>query len=131
MTRFLLIRHAATDAVGKKLAGRMVGVYLNEQGKRQAQEIAERLTPVPVAAVYSSPLERAVETAQPIAQSHNLETVICNDFTEIDFGEWTNCSFEDLNKQKQFQLFNTFRSCTRIPAGELMLEAQARIVAGL
>lgn len=131
MTRFLLIRHAATDAVGKKLSGRTAGVYLNEQGKIQAQDVAERLTHIPVTAVYSSPMERAVETAEAIAKSQHLESVTCDDFTEIDFGEWTNCSFEELNKQKQFQLFNTFRSCTRIPAGELMLEAQARIVAGL
>lgn len=49
----------------------------------------------------------------------------------MDFGEWTNCSFDELQHQKSFQLFNSFRSASRIPGGELMLEAQARIVAGL
>jgi probable phosphoglycerate mutase len=131
MTTFLLIRHAATAAVGKKLSGRTAGVHLNETGQMQAQQLAERLAKVPLAAIYSSPLERAVETAEPVAKGHYLETVINKDFIEIDFGEWTNCSFEDLQHQQPFQLFNSFRSCTRIPGGELMLEAQARIVAGL
>lgn len=131
MTKFLLIRHATTDTVGKKLSGRTAGVHLNEEGKKQAQLLAERLINIPVAAIYSSPLERAVETAESIAKSHQLQTTICNNFLEINFGEWTNCSFEDLQQQQPFQLFNSFRSCTRIPGGELMLEAQARIVAGL
>ena len=131
MTKFLLIRHATTNTVGKKLSGRIAGVHLNEQGINQAQHLAERLTNIPITAIYSSPLERAVETAGPIAKSHQLETIICKDFLEIDFGEWTDRSFDDLQHQKQFQLFNSFRSATRIPGGELMLEAQARIVSGL
>jgi len=131
MTKFLLIRHATTDTVGKRLSGRAAGVHLNEMGKTQALTLAQRLTNTSIAAIYSSPLERAIETAAPIATTHQLETIVCNDFLEIDFGAWTNCSFEELQHQKQFQLFNSFRSATRIPSGELMLEAQARIVAGM
>lgn len=131
MTKFLLIRHATTNTVGKKLSGRTPGVHLNEQGLQQAQHLAERLASIPLTAIYCSPLERAVETAALIAKSHGLETIIQEDFLEIDFGHWTDHSFEALQHQKQFQLFNTFRSATRIPGGELMLEAQARIVAGL
>src|SRR5206468_6060761 len=131
MTKFLLIRHAATDTAGKKLTGRMTGVHLNEQGVKQAQRLAERLANIPIAAIYSSPLERAIETAEPVAKAHQLEIIIQQDFIEIDFGEWTNCSIEELRNNKQFQLFNTFRSVTRIPGGELTLETQARIVAGL
>src|SRR5690349_9233568 len=131
MTKFLLIRHATTDAVGKKLSGRTAGVHLNEEGKTQAQMLAQRLASMPIDAIYSSPLERAFETAEPIAISHHLKTIFCNDFVEIDFGEWTNASFETLQNEKQFQLFNSFRSATRIPNGELMLEAQVRIAAGM
>jgi len=131
MTKFLLIRHATTDTVGKKLSGRTAGVHLNEKGKVQAQELTKKLTNTSIAAIYSSPLERAVETAEPIATTHQLEIFINNNFLEIDFGAWTNASFETLQNEKQFQLFNSFRSATRIPGGELMLEAQARIVAGM
>jgi probable phosphomutase (TIGR03848 family) len=131
MTKFLLIRHAATDTAGKKLTGRMAGVHLNEQGIKQAQHLAERLANIPIATIYSSPLERAIETAEPIAELHQLETIIQHDFIEIDFGEWTDCSIEELRNQKQFQLFNTFRSVTRIPGGELMPEVQARMISAL
>lgn len=131
MTKFLLIRHATTDSVGKKLSGRLPGVHLNKEGKEQAQKLAERLAGLPVAAIYSSPLERAVETAEPLANALQLSVNICEDFLEMDFGEWTNRSIEELKDEQKFKLFNSFRSCTRIPGGELMLEAQTRIVSGM
>lgn len=131
MTRFLLIRHATTDSVGKRLSGRTPGVSLNEEGRTQAQNLADRLASLPINAVYSSPLERAVQTAEPISRAKGLETIICEDVLEMDFGQWTNCSFKELENDPVFQRFNTFRSNTRIPGGELMLEAQARIVRGL
>lgn len=131
MTKFLLIRHATTDTVGKRLSGRTAGVSLNENGVSQAHRLAERLSGLPINALYSSPLERAVETAAPIAQAQGLETIISEDFLEMNFGNWTNRTFEELNHDFQFQLFNSFRSSTRIPGGELMLEAQSRIITGL
>lgn len=131
MTKFLLIRHATNNTVGKVLAGRTQGIHLNEEGQQQARNLVQQLAHVPIEAIYSSPLERAVETALPLAQAIKLETIVNDDFLEINFGEWNGRSFEDLNKDPQFQLFNSFRSCTRIPGGELMLEAQARIVNGI
>jgi probable phosphomutase (TIGR03848 family) len=131
MTRFLLIRHATTDAVGKRLTGRKAGVHLSAAGQEQAQQLVERLANAPVSAIYSSPLERALETAAPLADRLHLETIICEDFLEIDFGDWTDRTFDELRNDPQFGLFNSFRSSTRIPGGELMLEAQVRVVAGL
>lgn len=131
MTKILLIRHALTDTAGKRLSGRMAGVHLNDTGRKQSQELAEGLAGLPVAAIYSSPLERALETAEPIAASHHLSCNPSDDFLEIDFGKWTNCLIEDLKDDTQFRLFNTFRSGTRIPGGELMPEAQLRMVRGL
>jgi len=131
MTKILLIRHATTDSVGKRLSGRTPGVHLNSEGQAQAQKLALRLAGLPIAAIYSSPLERALETAGPLAENHNLQTIINEDFLEIDFGKWTNRTFTELQNEPQFKLFNQFRSGTRIPDGELMLEAQARIVSGL
>jgi probable phosphomutase (TIGR03848 family) len=131
MTRFLLIRHATNDIVNKRLAGRMGGVHLNEEGRAQAEKLAALLRNLPITAIYSSPLERAMETAEPLAQALHLRTIPYEGFLEIDLGQWTNCAFEDLAQQPLFQRFNTFRSCTRIPGGELMPEAQTRIIAGL
>lgn len=131
MTRFLLIRHATTNSVGKRLSGRIAGVHLNEQGQEQAQQLAKRLTHLPINAIYSSPLERATETAEPLAQQLQLTTQIAEDFLEINFGDWTNLTFEEVKQQRQFDYFNSFRSNTRIPGGEGMLEAQARVVSGM
>lgn len=131
MTKFLLIRHASTEALGKLLSGRTPGIHLNAQGKEEARQLADRLKGVPINAIYSSPLERALETAAPIAELHNCPCQIANDFLEIDFGKWTNCSFDDLQNDPQFRRFNTFRSVTRIPGGETMQEAQARFIAGM
>jgi len=131
MTKVLLIRHALTDSVGQRLSGRTPGVSLNAAGQGQALALAARLAQVPLDAIYSSPLERAQQTAAPLARQHQLEPLISNDFMEIDFGYWTNLSFTELAEQPDFQRFNNFRSHTRIPGGELMLEAQARMVAGL
>jgi probable phosphoglycerate mutase len=97
----------------------------------QAQQLGERIFHLRIAALYSSPLERALETAAPIAQTHKLTTKIDEHFTELNFGEWTNKTFDTLQSQTQFKLFNSFRSNTRIPGGETMLEAQTRFVTGL
>jgi probable phosphoglycerate mutase len=109
----------------------MPGVPLNEEGQQQAKNLAERLKGLPIAAIYSSPVQRAVETAAPLAKVLNLETRIAEDFLELDLGEWTNLPIEELRGDSQFNLFNTFRSNTRIPGGELMLEAQLRMVQGI
>jgi broad specificity phosphatase PhoE len=131
MTRFLLVRHAVTDAIGKWLAGRTEGVHLSDTGKLQAQKLADHLSGIKLSAIYTSPLERAIETATPIAMLHQLELNRDDAFNELDFGEWTNLPFTELNEQPNFQLFNNFRSVTRIPGGELMAEAQARFIGGM
>jgi probable phosphoglycerate mutase len=131
MTRFLLIRHATNNTVGKRFAGRIAGVHLNEEGQAQAQQLASRLSSLPISALYSSPLERAVETAAPLAAALNLQTITREDFLEMELGEWTDTTFADLAGEPVFKLFNTFRSCTRIPGGETMFEAQVRMINGL
>lgn len=131
MTRFLLIRHALTDFTGKRLSGRTPGVFLNAEGRIQSMQLAERLAGTKIHALYCSPLERAVETCRPIAETRNLSLTVSEHFMEIDFGEWTNALIDDLRSDPEFILFNSFRSNTAIPGGEHMLEAQTRIVSGL
>jgi broad specificity phosphatase PhoE len=131
MTRFLFIRHATNDTIGKRIAARTPGVHLNEEGRQQAQQLAQRLKGLAVDAIYSSPMERTIETATPVADVLQLPIVTMDDFLEIDFGEWTNQTHEDLDKMRGFKLFNTFRSSTQIPGGELMIDAQSRVIKGL
>ena len=131
MTRILLIRHVTNDTVGKLLAGRRAGVLLNQEGKQQAERLALVLAGKNLKAIYTSPLERAIETGLPLANKIGLELKINNDFLEIDFGDWTFCAFEQLANDPIFEKFNTFRSGTRIPGGEMMAEAQLRMVTAI
>jgi broad specificity phosphatase PhoE len=131
MSRFLLIRHGANDTIGKKFAGRMPGVSLNDEGRTQANDLANRLSALPIKAIYSSPLERAIATVKPLAEKLNLDIETLDEFTELDMGEWTGREFDEIRACSHFRTFNEFRSCTRVPDGELMLEVQSRMVAGL
>jgi probable phosphomutase (TIGR03848 family) len=128
MTKFLLIRHGSTNMVGKRFSGRMPDVHLDENGKQQAKEIAQRLKSLPIKAIYSSPLERTIETAMPLAKELNLSVQTSEEFTEIDCGEWTGKEIDGLRDDKQFKLFNSFRSIAPVSGGEWMAEAQLRMV---
>jgi probable phosphoglycerate mutase len=126
MTAFLLIRHAMCDPVGRSIAGRQPGLHLNDTGRKQAQRLADRLSRVPLAGIYSSPLERAMETAHPIAARHGLDVRVAEGLNEIDFGDWTGRALAELDQIPDWQRFNTLRGSSSIPAGENMAEVLAR-----
>lgn len=127
-TNFLFVRHTAHDLLGIRIAGRQIGVHLSARGEEQAEQLAARLSLLPVDAIYSGPLERVCETAAPIARLFNLPVQNAEEFTEIDFGDWTNCTFSELAEIPRWRRFNSFRSVTAPPNGELMLDAQARVL---
>src|SRR5262245_47888989 len=120
MTTFLLIRHGETDAVGKRVTGWQPGWHLNSRGKQQVERLVERMMQLPIHAVYSSPLERAIETAEPIARSHDLRVGALEDFGEIHVGAWEGLTMQELEPREDWKLFNTYRSGTRCPGGELI-----------
>ena len=126
-----LLRHAAHSRVGSTLCGRMPGVMLGEEGHRQARALAERLSDEAVEAVYSSPLERARETAAPIAVQLGLDAQIEVGVTEIDFGHWTGRDFASLEGDPDWTRWNAERGTARPPSGESMGEAQARALGAL
>jgi len=129
--RILLIRHASVDPLGKAIAGRGAGVHLNEQGRLEAEQLVERLSATKLEAIYCSPMERTRETAEPVARSKQLEVLTSDEFTEIDFGEWTGKTFGELDKLPEWHRFNQCRSIGRIPGGESMLEVVQRMVRGI
>jgi probable phosphomutase (TIGR03848 family) len=131
-TLLLLIRHAANDWVGNnKLAGWTPGVHLNDEGNQQANVLAQRLAGLPVAAVYSSPLERALETARPLAATKDLPVQIRDRLGEVKYGEWTGQKLEDLAKTDLWKVVQLHPSGARFPGGEAIHEMQARAVAEL
>lgn len=131
MTDVLLIRHATNDWVGDRLAGWTPGVHLNEQGRGQAAALADRLAAWPLQAIYSSPLERAVETAQAVAAGRNLDIVIEDGVGESRYGDWTGQSIKELAKAPEWLRVQFTPSLARFPNGESLGEMQARAVAAV
>jgi broad specificity phosphatase PhoE len=127
----LLIRHAHTDALGHSLSGRKAGVPLSDAGRTAADSLGRALACCPLAAIYTSPLERAVQTAEAIARYQNVPMRQTSELLEIDFGGWTGRTFVDLEHDPAWQRFNARRSTARIPDGEILADVQARIVAAV
>ena len=125
----LLVRHALTDATGKRLTGWEPGVHLSAAGERQAEALAERLAPIPVSAIYSSPLERCRETAKPFASDARLSVRVKPALGELRFGDWTGRSLRQLSRTKLWRVVQATPSLARFPEGESIPEAQARAVA--
>jgi probable phosphoglycerate mutase len=126
-TTFFLVRHAAHGRVGSVLCGRMPAVNLGEPGRHQADALAERLASERIDAIYTSPLERARETAAPIGRRLGLCPKSDDAITEIDFGSWTGRSFDSLRGDPEWDHWNECRSVARVPGGESMGEVQARV----
>jgi broad specificity phosphatase PhoE len=132
MLRILLIRHGATDLLGRVLYGRMPGVHLNAAGREQAESLARGLlTRYQLSEVVSSPMERALETAGPIAQAASLEVVVDDAFNEIDFGSWIGKRFGELHESDHWRRYCRFRTTTRPPGGESMMDVQSRAWKGI
>jgi probable phosphomutase (TIGR03848 family) len=131
IVNLLLIRHGQNDWVGDRLAGWTPGVHLNDKGKAEAARLAELLAEVPLATIYSSPLERTIETAQPIADAHGLSVQVREGLGEAQYGKWTGKSLKKLRKHKLWPVVQVYPSGARFPGGESMREIQARIVAEL
>lgn len=129
MPLVLLVRHGENDYVKKKrLAGRQAGVHLNKKGQQQAQAVAERLKEGPIKAVYTSPMERARETAQPIAEALGLEPVVREGLLETDIGEWTGETIKKVSRMKLWKVVQGAPSLLRFPGGESFAETQHRII---
>ena len=131
MTHLLLIRHALNDWVGNRLAGWTPGVHLNDKGRAQASALARRLADWPLEAIYSSPLERAVETAEAVASQHGLPVIVLDGLGEAHYGDWTGKSIKELSKTPEWLQVQFNPSSARFPGGESLGEMQARAVAAV
>lgn len=132
MPLLLLIRHGENDySKTGKLAGRLPGVHLNERGRKQAEELASTLANAPLAAVYSSPLERAMQTAEPIAKAHALKILQAPGLLEANVGDWQGKSVRRLARQKYWRVIQNAPSRARHPGGESFAETQLRVVSAL
>lgn len=130
MTELFLIRHATNTYVSTgRLAGWTPGVALNEDGRAEAEALAERLANTRFAALYASPLERTIETAQALAKRHPSLTVQPLDGVgEVRYGEWQGAKLSRLRREKLWPLVQSYPSRVQFPEGETIRQAQLRAV---
>ncbi len=129
MPIFLLIRHGETDFNKKmQLPGRLPGVHLNPKGRLQAQAVADTLAKAPIKAIYSSPLERAMETAEPLATLLKVTVIPSSGLLETDCGDWQGQSVKKLRRQKIWKSVQLHPSLFRFPGGEAITDCQHRMV---
>lgn len=132
MTTVLLVRHGQTPTTGKTLPGRAPGLHLADAGAAQAEAVAVRLSKLPrIDALYSSPLERARETAAPTAKARGLKVKIERGLLECDFGAWTGAELSKLMKLPEWTTVQRYPSGFRFPDGESFAEMQTRITGAL
>jgi probable phosphoglycerate mutase len=130
MTLIYLVRHGNTAWTGHRLIGSIPGIHLDESGRSQAESIADFLAGYPIEAVYSSPYERAIETASPLASRLHLSVTQMDYLKEINFGDLCGMGVE-LSSLPAWKDFREHPSSGRFPNGESVSEAQHRIVEGL
>jgi probable phosphoglycerate mutase len=124
----LLVRHGQTSTTGVVLPGRAPGLHLADKGREEAADVAGRIARLPrVVAVYSSPLERAQETATPIAAASGLPVTVEPGLLECDYGEWTGLPLKDLRRRPEWKQVQRYPSGFRFPGGESFTEMQARV----
>jgi len=130
-TTIFLVRHGSTDHLGHVISGRMEGVALNDRGRRDAEAAAGRLRAERIEALYTSPVQRAQETAAPLATALGLQAQVDERLLEIDFGDWTGKRFDELDGDDGWRRWNDARATARAPSGETMAEVQSRLRAFL
>jgi probable phosphomutase (TIGR03848 family) len=130
-TLLLLVRHGQTPTTGRVLPGRAPGLHLSDVGREQAARVAERLAALPVTAVYSSPLERTLQTAGPTAQRTGVPVVTEAGLIEGEFGDWTGESLADLARLPQWSTVQHEPEAFRFPNGESFVEIRDRMAATL
>ena len=128
MTIFHLLRHGEHSLQGKLVAGRTTGISLSERGRGEAVAAAERLAHADIHAIYASPLERAQETAAIVAQRLQLPVETRDDLNELDFGEWTGLTFDEVRADRRWAPWAAHRSLSMIPGGETMRDVQRRVI---
>lgn len=128
MTTLFIVRHALTEHTGRRLSGRSPGVSLTDEGLAQAQKVSEGLNDVPLRAVYSSPIDRALETARAIAATKGLRVQPRDGLSEVDYGRWTDRPLKGLMRTRLWGTIQRFPSAARFPEGESLHDVQARAV---
>lgn len=132
MAAIYLLRHAESSAnSGGILAGRIEGVQLSKRGKLQSRAIVKELRKYEIASIYSSPMERCLETIEPYSTSVGRKVRKSEEFMEMDYGLWSGKKLSSLKREKMWKRIQTSPSSVRFPSGESFLEMERRVKKGL
>ena len=131
MTVFHLVRHGEHVLAGRVLAGRTPGVGLSARGRAEIAAVAERFAGEDIAALYSSPMQRTKETAEILSVRLGLPVSYREDVIELNFGEWTGLTFDQVRADQRWELWRACRSIAAVPGGESMRQVQDRAVGAL
>ena len=129
MARLLLVRHGLTDHnVNRRVAGH-TDIDLNEEGFRQVEKLNKRLAGETIDAVYSSDLQRAVDTARGAVSGRDIEIVMCHELREMNFGDAEEMSFAELNKRYPDLARSVMNIDTGLsfPGGEAFIDLVERV----
>ena len=131
-TTILLVRHGQTPTTGRLLPGQAPGLHLSDDGKKQAEAAAARIAKLKrVTAIYASSLERARETAMPIARARGLAVRIERGLMDLDVGRWTGERLDKVSKKPEWSTVQRHPSGFRFPDGESFMEMQTRMTDAL
>ena len=133
MTTVVLVRHGLTHMTGPVLAGWTPGLHLDERGQKQADAVAERLRPVPFAAVVSSPLDRCLDTSAAVLAGRDLDLAVDDRLGECRYGDWTGRPIKELAKDPLWKVVQNHPSAVVFPGpeGEALRDTQVRAVAAV
>jgi probable phosphoglycerate mutase len=131
-TLVLLVRHGQTATTGHILPGRAPGLHLAPEGRREVEALADRIGRLAaVAAVYTSPLERARETAAAIARARRVVVRVEADLSDCDVGRWTGQPLRALRRTPEWRTIQRYPASFRFPGGESFTEMQTRVTSAL
>jgi len=130
VTVFHLLRHGEPTVFGR-INGRLPGVGLSARGRAEIAAVAARLADEKIEALYSSPLQRTLETAEIVSDRLGLPTRHCEDVIELDFGQWTGLTPDAIRSDERWQAWSNHRSIAIIPGGESWRQVQDRVVNAL
>ena len=132
-TRIVLVRHAETEESARGRCYGRLDVRLSQRGLQQAEALAASLAGLGLAAVYASPIARALDTARPIAAAHGLEPSVLDALAELDFGEVEGLRVDEMEAERP-ELFRAWMDDTaqvRFPGGEGLADLRGRVLPAL
>jgi probable phosphomutase (TIGR03848 family) len=129
MALVFLVRHGLTAQTGHRLYGRTAGIDLDDRGRAQADRLVERFDGVRLTAIYSSPLERCVQTVEPLATERRITIRTDPDLLEMEAGDWTGRTLAQVRRTAAWRVVQRTPSAFAFPGGgEAFPDAQTRAV---